>query len=89
MIILIIKLISFVTGILLIKASMKGFKLFFNGELSFIGRGYENKKSAEEGNYMDHSKMLKRCEGMVLNKNGNIVSNSAVSDSEVYLRLED
>ena len=67
---------------------LKGLRLFFNGELAFLGRGYKNKKSAEEGNYINHSKMLKRAEGLVLSKSGKIMPNACASDSEVILRLK-
>lgn len=68
--------------------SLKGFKLFFNGDLAFLGRGYKNKKSAEKGSYTNHSKMLKIAEGIVLSKSGKIMPNSCVSNSEVFLRLK-
>ncbi len=88
MLILIIKISSCIVGVLLIMVSIKGLKLFFNGELAFLGRGYKNKKSAEEGRYINHSKMLKRAEGLVLSKSGKIMPNSCASDSEVFLRLK-
>ncbi|MGZ8181330.1 MAG: hypothetical protein ACXWT1_05185 [Methylobacter sp.] len=88
MIILMIKLLSFVLGTVFIMVSFKGFKLLLNGDLAFLGRGYKNKKSAEKGFYMNHSKMLKRSEGMVLNSSGKLLSNACVTDSEVYLRLK-
>lgn len=88
MLILITKMLSFFFGITLIMISIRGFKLFFNGELAFLGRGYKNKKSAEEGFYINHSKMLKRSEGFVLNSSGKLLSNACATDSEVYLRLK-
>jgi len=88
MIILTFKIISFFLGVLLILVSIRGFKLFFNGDLEFLGRGYKNKKSAETGSYVNHNKMLKRSEGFVINKQGKLLSNACASDAEVYLRLK-
>jgi len=68
--------------------SLKGFKLFFNGGLEFLGRGYKDKKAAEEGFYINHSKGLQISEGFVVNSDGKLLSNSCVSDSEVYSRLK-
>lgn len=68
--------------------SLKGLKLFFNGDLAFLGRGYKNKKSAEKGDYINHSKTLKIADGIVLSKSGKIMPNSCVSNSEVFLRLK-
>jgi hypothetical protein len=88
MIIILLKIISFFIGALLILVSIRGFKLFFNGDLEFLGRGYKNKKCAEIGSYINHNKMLKRSEGFILNRKGKLLSNACASDAEVYLRLK-
>jgi len=88
MLILIVKILFCIVGILLIMVSLKGLKLFFKGDLDFLGRGYKNKKSAENGSYLNHSRTLKIAEGIVLSKSGKIMPNSCVSNSEVFIRLK-
>ena len=84
----ILSLIVFCVGILLVMISWKGFKLYKDGDLEYLGRGYNSREDAENGFYNNHDPKMKLKAGFVMDKDGNLLANACPSDAEVYLRLK-
>ena len=84
----ILSLAFFCLGVLLIMVSMRGFKLYRNGDLEYLGRGYKSQLVAENSFYARQDKRVKLSKGFIMDENDNLLSNTCPSDAEIYLRLK-